>query len=148
MKRFLAVLVLVACARDRESVRPQATAPTPAPAAAPIQTAPVQTETNESDTPGTWSGQVKVDQPVSTFNYVGAESGDWTPMRFRNDSDAGRKILAACGDDDPCEFTGVVRWLDEAPPPDASAVGEIVSVDSARRMPDEGDPTPSNPPSS
>ena len=143
MKRFLAVLLLVACARDRESpVQQQAPAPAPAPAAT-SQTATIPTATSESDTPGTWAGQVKVGQPVSTFNYVGAESGDWAPIRFRNDSDAGRKILAACGDDDPCEFTGVVRWLDEAPPPDASAVGEIVSVDSARRL-----PTPSNPPSS
>ena len=147
MKRLLAVLLLAACARDRESVQQQAPAPAPAPAA-PVQTATIPTATMESDTPGTWSGQVKVDQPVSTFNYVGAESGDWAPMRFRNDSDAGRKILAACGDDDLCEFTGVVRWLDEAPPPDASAVGEIVSVDSARRLPDEREATPSNPPSS
>ena len=69
------------------------------------------------------------------FNYVGAESGDFAPMRFRNDSEAGRKILAACSNDDLCEFTGVVEWLDEAPPPDASAIGQIVRVDSVKRLP-------------
>jgi hypothetical protein len=122
MKGVLAVLLVVACAAEKEPVQ-QAPAP-----------APVQTATSHDDTPGTWSGQVKVDQPISTFNYVGAESGDWAPMRFRNDSEAGRKILAVCGDDDLCEFTGVVRWLDEAPPPDASAVGEIVSVERVRRV--------------
>jgi outer membrane murein-binding lipoprotein Lpp len=92
-----------------------------------------QTTTNENHTPGTWAGQVKVAQPVSMFNYVGAESGDFAPMRFRNDSEAGRKILAVCSNDDLCEFTGVVEWLDEPPPPDASAIGQIVRVDSVKR---------------
>ena len=82
-----------------------------------------QTATNENHDPGTWTGQIKVAQPVSMFNYVGAESGDWAPMRFRNDSEAGKKILAACSNDDMCEFTGVVEWLDEIPPENASAIG-------------------------
>jgi hypothetical protein len=91
----------------------------------------------ENETPGTWAGQIKVAQPVSMFNYVGAESGDFAPMRFRNDSEAGKKILAACSNDDLCEFTGVVEWLDEAPPPDASAIGQIVRVDSVKKLPPE-----------
>jgi len=91
--------------------------------------------TNENHDSGTWAGQVKVAQPISMFNYVGAESGDFAPMRFRNDSEAGRKILAACSNDDLCEFTGVVEWLDEPPPPDASAIGQIVRVDSVKRLP-------------
>lgn len=94
-----------------------------------------QTATNENYDPGTWAGQVKVAQPVSMFNYVGAESGDFAPMRFRNDSEAGKKILAVCSNDDLCEFTGVVEWLDEPPPPDASAIGQIVRVDSVKRLP-------------
>ena len=94
-----------------------------------------QTSTNENHDSGTWAGQIKVAQPISMFNYVGAESGDFAPMRFRNDSEAGRKILAACSNDDLCEFTGVVEWLDEAPPPDASAIGQIVRVDSVKRLP-------------
>src|SRR5215210_5378414 len=95
----------------------------------------VQTATDENQQPGTWSGQIKVAQPVSMFNYVGAESGDFAPMRFRNDSDAGKKILAVCANDDLCEFTGIVEWLDEPPPPDASAIGQIVRVDSVKRLP-------------
>jgi outer membrane murein-binding lipoprotein Lpp len=94
-----------------------------------------QTTTNENHDSGTWAGQIKVAQPVSMFNYVGAESGDFAPMRFRNDSEAGRKILAVCSNDDLCEFTGVVEWLDEPPPPDASAIGQIVRVDSVKRLP-------------
>jgi hypothetical protein len=94
-----------------------------------------QTTTNENHEPGTWAGQIKVGQPGSMFNYVGAESGDFAPMRFRNDSEAGRKILAACSNDDMCEFSGIVEWLDEPPPPDASAIGQIVRVDSVKRLP-------------
>ena len=93
------------------------------------------TSTNESHDSGTWTGQIKVAQPVSMFNYVGAESGDWAPMRFRNDSEAGKKILAACSNDDMCELTGVVEWLDEVPPENASAIGQIVRVDSVKRVP-------------
>ena len=96
-----------------------------------------QTSTNENYESGTWAGQIKVAQPVSMFNYVGAESGDFAPMRFRNDSEAGKKILAVCSNDDLCEFTGVVEWLDEPPPPDASAIGQIVRVDSVKRLPAE-----------
>jgi hypothetical protein len=91
---------------------------------------------NENQQAGTWSGQIKLGKPVSMFNYVGAESGDFAPMRFTNDSAAGKQILAACGDDDSCEFTGVVEWLDETPPQDASAIGKIVRVDSVKRVPD------------
>ncbi len=93
------------------------------------------TATNENHESGTWTGQLKIAQTVSMFNYVGVESGDFAPIRFRNDSDVGRKLLGACSNDDMCEFTGVVEWLDETPPPGASAIGQIVRVDSAKRLP-------------
>lgn len=93
--------------------------------------------TNENHVEGTWAGQIKVAEPISMFNYVGAESGDFAPMRFRNDSEAGKKILAVCANDDLCEFTGVIEWLAEDPPPDASAIGQIVRVDSVKRLPPE-----------
>jgi hypothetical protein len=96
-----------------------------------------QTSTNENQDSGTWAGQVKIAQPISMFNYVGAESGDFAPMRFRNDSEAGKKILAVCKNDDLCEFTGIVEWLDEPPPPDASAIGQIIRVDRVKRLPAE-----------
>jgi|GEM_PF-4571571 len=130
----IAVLLLTACANEKERATPAA-AQTATQQTATQQPAPVQTSTDPDQISGTFAGQVKVDQPVSMFNYVGAESGDFAPMRFTNDSDAGKKILAVCGDDDECEFTGVIRWLDEAPPPDASAIGEILSVESVRRLP-------------
>jgi hypothetical protein len=104
-------------------------------AESPASDSAAATSTNENHDSGTWTGQIKVAQPVSMFNYVGAESGDFAPMRFRNDSEAGKKILAACSDDDMCEFTGVVEWLDEPPPEDASAIGQIVRVDSVKRAP-------------
>lgn len=142
----LGVLLLTGCAAEKTVEVPPAETSTVAIATEPTQTATTGTvaatsgesSAPESQEPGTWAGQIKVGQPVSMFNYVGAESGDFAPMRFRNDSAAGKKILAACSNDDMCEFTGEVEWLDEVPPPDASAIGQIVRVDSVRRLP----PTP------
>ena len=135
----LGVLLLVSCVAERpqspaaESTAPAAKAPAPSQTVEPAaQPAPADSENVETNT---WVGQLKVADAESTLNYVGAESGDWVPMRFRNDSDAGKKILAACRNDDNCEFTGAVEWLDEAPPPDASAVARIVRVDSVKQLP-------------
>lgn len=132
-------LFLIRCAAEQPADVPSGaattsasrtdSAPTTQTAAAAVQT------TNENQEAGTWTGQIKVAQPDSMFNYVGAESGDFVPMRFRNDSEAGKQILAACANDDMCELTGVVEWLDETPPPDASAIGQIVRVDSVKRVP-------------
>jgi hypothetical protein len=138
----LGIVLLGGCTEQPNGVPAAGTATTtPATATTATTTTPttmtaaVQPSTDENQESGTWAGQIKVGQPVSMFNYVGAESGDFAPMRFRNDSAEGRKILAACSDDDNCEFTGAVEWLDEAPPPDASAVGQIVRVDSVKRLP-------------
>jgi len=90
--------------------------------------------TAENEEQGTWVGQVAVGHPVSMFNYVGSESGDFAPMRFDNESEAGKKILSTCSDGAMCEFTGVIEWLDEVPPPDASAIGKIIRVDGAKRV--------------
>lgn len=147
------VLLLAGCAAEKTNGVPVADAGTTTTAATASQTAtePVvptgtasattesaaQTATSENQDSGTWAGQIKIAQPVSMFNYVGAESGDFAPMRFRNDSEAGKKILAACRNDDLCEFTGIVEWLDETPPPDASAIGQIIRVESVKRLPAE-----------
>ena len=56
-------------------------------------------------------------------------------MRFRTGSDVGAKILAECADEDLCEVDGTVRFLDEPPPENASAVGEIVGVTRVKKLP-------------
>jgi hypothetical protein len=148
----MAVLMLGGCGAETREVHVAATStgttttnaapPAATPAVAPMSSetttdATAPTSTSENQDSGTWTGQIKVAQPVSMFNYVGAESGDFAPMRFRNDSEAGRKILAVCKNDDLCELTGIVEWLDEPPPPDASAIGQIVRVDRVKRLPAE-----------
>lgn len=138
----LAILLFARCAAEKAD-SPAADTTTAAPAVAATASEVAATESqasappaaNESAETGTWAGQVKVSDPVSVVHYVGAESGDWVPMRFRNDSEAGRKILAACANDDICEFTGAVEFLDEVPPADASAVAHILRVDSVKRLP-------------
>jgi hypothetical protein len=149
MKRLIAgtlgALLLTGCPAGKTdetaavaTAASETTATTPV---APTTAAPPTTDSaapaSEDQATETWAGQIKVAQPVSTLNYVGAESGDWVPMRFRNDSEAGKKILAACSNDDLCEFTGTVQFLEEAPPPDASAVAQIIRVDSVKRLPQE-----------
>jgi hypothetical protein len=134
MKTFAAGILLfavVACtgektevpAKPKPAVQTETSAKPSEPAAEPVK--------------GVWSGQVKIDAHAgtATFNYVGKESGDFVPMRFRTDSEVGAKILAQCADDDLCEFEGTVRFLDEPPPENASAVGEIVTVDRVKKLP-------------
>jgi hypothetical protein len=147
----MVLFILVAC--SREDVAPStttttattsatttapATATTPATAAQPpAQTTPSPAAADDDATAGTWAGQIKIDAHAGTgtLNYVGAESGDFVPMRFRTNSEVGTKILAQCADDDLCEIEGSVKFLDEAPPENASAVGEIVSVKSVKKLP-------------
>lgn len=133
MKTLLfACLIFTACTAEKPATGTVAASDSAAPAPATATTAPLK----ENQTAGTWPVQVKVDaHGTSTLNYVGAESGDWMPIRFRNDSEAGKKILAACGNDDLCEFTGVIEYLDEVPPDGASAVSQLIRVDSAKRLP-------------
>lgn len=138
----LTALLLAGCAAENDA-GPEVDTATAAPAVTatsvtatePVVAAQPEPAPDENAETGTWTGQLKVSDPVSVINYVGSESGDWVPMRFRNDSGAGKKILAACANDDACEFTGSVLFLDEIPPPDASAVAEITRVESAKRLP-------------
>lgn len=129
----LTAVLFAACTAEKPSA--ETAAATPAPVATDSSaTAPL----NDNQAASTWSVQVKVDaHGTSTLNYVGAESGDWMPIRFRNDSEAGKKILAACGNDDLCEFTGVIEYVDEVPPDGASAVSQLIRVDSAKRVSSE-----------
>ncbi len=132
---FVLLLVLGACAGEKPKSEPAAPAQTP-----PTTTtaAPPSAESGDAEK-GVWAGQLRIDAHAgaAVLNYVGAESGDFVPMRFRTDSEAGTKILAVCADEDLCEVEGSVRFLDEPPPENASAVGEIVSVDRVRKLPPE-----------
>lgn len=140
---LLLLFVLGAC--SEEKIEPASTATAPAEPAATAATAAessaaTSTDVAEGDAEavqGVWAGQLRIDAHagVAVLNYVGAESGDFVPMRFRTSSAAGAKILAACGDEDLCEVEGTVRFLDEPPPENASAVGEIVTVDRVKRLP-------------
>jgi hypothetical protein len=129
------LLLLGGCAAEKSKEPAASTTMTATAAVETVASTTTETAVDDNVVSGTFTGQIKVAQPISMFNYVGAESGDFAPMRFHSDSDLGRKILAACANDDECEFTGTVRWLDEAPPPDASAIGEIVTVESVKRVP-------------
>lgn len=135
MKPFASALVLLfvlgACTGEK---KPESAAQAPAP---PSQTTVQTTTESDGAVKGVWAGQIRIDAHAgaAVLNYVGAESGDFVPMRFRTNSEAGAKILAQCADQDLCEIEGTVRFLDEPPPENASAVGEIVSVDRVKKLP-------------
>ena len=144
MKAFCSILILSfvlgACSGEKSesaSSAPAAADP-PSKAAQPnVQAAPESGGADGEIVKGAWAGQLRIDAHagVATLNYVGAESGDFVPMRFRTDSEVGAKILAECADEDLCEVEGTVRFLDELPPENASAVGEIAGVDRVRKLP-------------
>ena len=137
---FLLLSVLAACSDEKsDSPKPAAaqTEPTSTAAQPSAPTSPDPGGSAGEPVNAVWVGQVKIDAHAgtATLNYVGAESGDFVPMRFRTDSEVGAKILAECGDEDLCEIEGSVRFLDEPPPENASAVGEIVRVERVKKLP-------------
>src|SRR5688500_9319715 len=144
MKAFCPTLVLLvalgACSDEKiESASPAPTR-TDRQSTAAQPNAATSSETGasaEAPVSGVWSGQVRIDAHagVAWLNHVGAESGDFVPMRFRTASEVGARILAECADEDLCEVEGTVRFLDEPPPENASAVGEIVGVTRVNKLP-------------
>jgi hypothetical protein len=67
--------------------------------------------------------------------YFGAESGDYAAYCFTNDSEAGRKILAACKEGKQCAVTATVddsRCKVPGLEADLSASGKIVKVQSVK----------------
>ena len=131
------LLLLGACAGENTESASPVPAPTEPPSKTSDQTSPASAEPDEEPVKGVWAGQMEIDAHagVATLNYVGAESGDFVPLRFRTDSAAGAKILAECADEDLCEVEGTVQFLDEPPPENASAVGKIISVDRVKKLP-------------
>lgn len=99
---------------------------------------------NVAATPAAQGGEDKVDGELqvgkteSVILYFGRESGDYAGYCFKNDSDAGRAILAACKDREQCEVTGKVDYEAACKVPgleaDLSGHGRILSVASARRV--------------
>jgi hypothetical protein len=144
MKAFGPILVLLvvlgACSDEKVESASSAPTQTGSPSTAEQPNAATSSDSGGSDdeaVSGVWAGQVRIDAHagVAWLNYVGPESGDFVPMRFRTDSEVGAKILAECADEDRCEVEGSVRFLDEPPPENASAIGEIVSVAGVRKLP-------------
>ena len=99
---------------------------------------------NVAPPPATQGGEDKVDGELqvgktdSVILYFGQESGDYAGYCFKNDSDAGRAILAACKDREQCEVTGKVDYEAACKVPgleaDLSGHGRILSVASAKRI--------------
>lgn len=83
-------------------------------------------------------GELQVGKTESVILYLGKESGDYAGYCFKNDSDAGRAILAACKDREQCEVTGKVDYEAGCKVPgleaDLSGSGRILSVASAKRI--------------
>lgn len=49
------------------------------------------------------SGELQIGKTTSVILYVGEETGDYAAYCFKNDSEAGRAILAACKNGEQCE---------------------------------------------
>ena len=137
-------LVLAACSAEKKDPASSTPIQTESTSTAAHSSAPPSSPSGESagesagePVDGVWAGQVRIDAHAgaATLNYVGSESGDFVPMRFRTDSPVGAKILAECADDDLCEIEGTVQFLDEPPPENASAVGQIIRVDRVKKLP-------------
>lgn len=84
----------------------------------------------------TWKGKLEVGKTDSAIVYVGMESGDYAAYCFSNDSEAGRKILAACKNGEQCEFTGKIDYESKCTVPgleaDLSAQGKVTSVSKVK----------------
>lgn len=107
---------------------------TTAPNANKTSTAPTPSESSEAEK---IQGQMHLGKTESYIFYVGKESGDFAAFCFANDSEAGRKILAACKNGDQCEFTGEVGEGKCKVPDleaDLSASGIITKVVSVKAL--------------
>jgi len=81
-------------------------------------------------------GSLKRGATDSSIVYVGEESGDFALFCFANDSEVGRKILAACKDGGQCEFSGKVDFASACKDKDLngvlSASGKITEINSVK----------------
>jgi len=84
------------------------------------------------------SGTLQVGKTESVILYFGEESGDYAGYCFTNNSEAGKKILAACKDGEQCEFVGEIDGESPCKVPgleaDLSSSGKIMSVSSVKSL--------------
>lgn len=82
-------------------------------------------------------GKLQVGKTESVILYFGMESGDYAAYCFTNNSEAGRKILAACKNGQQCAATATVEEYGCKVPgleADLSASGKIVNVTSVKAV--------------
>lgn len=85
-----------------------------------------------------FAGELQVGKTDSVILYVGAETGDYAAYCFKNDSEAGRKILAACKNGQKCEVTGTGDYEAACEVPgleaDLSSKASITSVSKVKSI--------------
>jgi hypothetical protein len=111
--------------------------------AASATTAPNAVKPTPETTPKVSDSEIKIKGELqkgdaeSLILYFGEESGDYAAYCFSNNSDAGRKILAACKDREQCEVTGETEAGSCKVPgleADLSDSGRIVKASAAKSL--------------
>lgn len=81
-------------------------------------------------------GELQTGKTESVLLYVGEETGDYAAYCFKNDSEAGRAILAACKNGEQCEVVGETDYESPCKVPGLEATlsssGRITKVTSAK----------------
>jgi len=96
-----------------------------------------ETTSKVSDAEIKIKGELQKGDAESLILYFGEESGDYAAYCFSNNSDAGRKILAACKDREQCEVTGETEAGSCKVPgleADLSDSGRIVKASAAKSL--------------
>ncbi len=93
---------------------------------------------NEKSQSDSVSGTLQLGKTESVILYFGEESGDYAGYCFINNSEAGKKILAACKDGEKCEIEGKLDYESACKVPgleaDLSSSGKIISVTSVKSL--------------
>ena len=97
----------------------------------------VETEPVTEPESMTVSGTLETGKTNSVILYVGEESGDYAAYCFKNDSEAGKAILAACKNGEQCEVVGMTDEDEGCEVPgleaDLSARAKITKVESVKK---------------
>lgn len=86
----------------------------------------------------TIQGELQTGKTDSVILYFGEESGDYAAYCFKNDSEAGKAILAECKNGEQCEIVGTTDGDNACKVPgleaDLSASFKITKVDSVKSL--------------